>query len=176
GELVEDTPARGMGASHYLKVLHGLKAGPPPRLDYAVEIALHDALRALIRMGFVKSAHDCSEGGLAVAVAESCLGAKGKPLGAKLDIAWHPAANAPHDASAVVPLFNESQSRVVISVSRANAAAVLALLEWRGIPARRLGEVTAGDTLAITVNGEAHTWPLASLHAAWADTIGRLMA
>ncbi|MDD5201295.1 MAG: phosphoribosylformylglycinamidine synthase subunit PurL, partial [Terrimicrobiaceae bacterium] len=41
GELVEDTPARGMGASHYLKVLHGLKAGPPPRLDYAVEIALH---------------------------------------------------------------------------------------------------------------------------------------
>ena len=163
-----------MGASHYLKVVHGLKAGPPPRLDYATELALHDALRALIAAGLVRSAHDCSEGGLAVTLAESCLGAadnknaKGKPLGAKIDLG---STYLP----AVIALFNESQSRAVISVSPAHLDATLALLQARRIPAQMLGNVSASDTLEIAVAGAAHSWPLNELHAAWADTIGRLM-
>jgi phosphoribosylformylglycinamidine synthase len=120
-------------------------------------------------MGFVKSAHDCSEGGLAVALAESCLGA---PLGASLTL------NSPlkTNNSSHVTLFNESQSRVVISVSAANASAVLSLLEWRGVPARRLGQVTSGASLDITIDGQSFTWPLTDLQTAWSDTIGMLMA
>ena len=62
-----------LGASHYLKIVHGRKEGLPPRLDFGRELAVHDAVRALIRCGLVKSAHDCSEGGLAVALAECCI-------------------------------------------------------------------------------------------------------
>jgi phosphoribosylformylglycinamidine synthase len=167
GELVEASPVQGMGASHYLKVIHGKKAGPPPRLDYQTELALHDGLRALIRMGFVKSAHDCSEGGLAVTLAESCLAASSSPLGATVEL---DTTAAPH-----VALFNESQSRVVVSVAPGHLDAVLAWLAEHSIPVRKLGEVTTGDALKISINGEALSWPLADLHTAWADTIGHLM-
>jgi phosphoribosylformylglycinamidine synthase II len=158
-----------LGASHYLKVCHGRKEGAPPLLDYSHEIEVHNAVRALIRLGLVRSAHDCSEGGLAVAVAESCLAVEGAPLGASL-------AFTTNGLRADQALFNESQSRIVISTTRGNAAAVLALLEWRGVPARRLGEVTDQDSLTITVDGRAFDWKLASLHEAWAETIGRLMS
>ena len=66
-----------MGGSHFLKVVHGRKAGRPPRLDFEREVAVQNALRDLIRAGWVRSAHDCSEGGLAVALAESCFNPDG---------------------------------------------------------------------------------------------------
>src|SRR5205807_5837196 len=65
-----------LGGSRFLKVCHGKKFGPPPRLDLAHEIKIQNAVRDLIRAGLVKSAHDCSEGGLAVALAESCFNPK----------------------------------------------------------------------------------------------------
>ena len=66
-------PLHGLGGSAYLQLIHGLKTGTPPRCDLEKEKELHLALRALIYSGVVKSAHDCSEGGLAVALAESCI-------------------------------------------------------------------------------------------------------
>ena len=62
-----------LGGSRYLKVCHGLKIGPPPHVDLAHEIKVQNAVRDLIREGLVQSAHDCSEGGLAVTLAESCF-------------------------------------------------------------------------------------------------------
>ncbi len=171
GDLVENTPAQGMGASHYLKVLHGRKAGSPPALDYDRELALHNALRALIAAGLVRSAHDCSEGGLAVAVAESCLAAT-PALGASIS---HLPSSSSGTTSPLVTLFNESQSRVVISVRPENLDATLFQLQQLGVPATRLGEVTSGDTLEISAGPETYRWPLADLHRAWADTIGTLM-
>mgnify|MGYP001111776221 CR=1 FL=1 len=157
-----------LGASHYLKVCHGRKEGAPPLLDYDRELAVHNAVRAMIRLGFVKSAHDCSEGGLAVAVAESCLAA-GPQLGAKLNL--HTNGLRPDQA-----LFNESQSRIVITTPRGNAAAVLALLSWRGVPARRLGEVTADQALDITVDGRQYRWGIDALEESWGRTIEKLMS
>jgi phosphoribosylformylglycinamidine (FGAM) synthase-like enzyme len=66
-------PLQGLGGSAYLQVIHGRKTGTPPRCDLEQEKEIHLALRALIYSGAVKSAHDCSEGGLAVALAESCI-------------------------------------------------------------------------------------------------------
>jgi phosphoribosylformylglycinamidine synthase len=157
-----------MGASHYLKVIHGLKAGPPPKLDYDTELALHHALRALIIAGLVRSAHDCSEGGLAVTLAESCVAADPAPLGAAIDL-------GATGLRADIALFNESQSRVVISVSPANLEAALALLGEHKVPARKIGAVTAGETLDLSADGASFAWALADLRSAWADTIGRLM-
>src|SRR5881296_4462962 len=74
-----------LGGSRYLKVCHGLKIGPPPHVDLAHEIKVQNAVRDLIREGLVKSAHDCSEGGLAVALAECCFH-PGKLFGAQIDL------------------------------------------------------------------------------------------
>jgi len=78
-----------LGASHFLKVVHGQKAGPVPALDFARERAMHDGLRALIKSHLVKSAHDLSEGGLGVALAESVLAHPNPPalpLGAVIEL------------------------------------------------------------------------------------------
>src|SRR5437870_5621209 len=86
-------PGYNLGGSSYLKVCHGLKVGPPPHVDLAYEIKVQNAVRDLIREGLIKSAHDCSEAGLAVALAESCFNPE-KPFGAKLDCSRCPAGDA----------------------------------------------------------------------------------
>lgn len=154
-----------LGASHYLKVLYGRKEGLPPRLDYDRELALQDAIRSLIKSGLIQSAHDCSEGGLAVSLAEACFGEKN--FGAEIDL-----GNSSLRLDAL--LFNETQSRVVVSVSPANVSAVLSLLEEKKVPARRLGTV-AGSELVISANGQKISVPIAELHATWADSIPHCM-
>ena len=155
-----------LGASHYLKVVHGRKEGLPPRLDYDRELAIQNAVRALIQMGLLKSAHDCSEGGLAVALAECCF-SDSKPVGAHIDFGTT-------DLRLDTLLFNESQSRVLVSVSHANAAAALSLMEWRGVPARRIGTVE-GSKLVISANGKEVAAPVAELLSPWRDTIEHVM-
>jgi phosphoribosylformylglycinamidine (FGAM) synthase-like enzyme len=116
----------------------------------------------------VQSAHDCAEGGLAVSLAESCLSAE-PLLGADIDFGTT-------GLRPEVLLFNESQSRVVISVKPENAAAAQALLSSRGVPVRVLGTVTAGPKLGLKADGAAFDWDVPTLHTSWADTIGNLMA
>jgi len=156
-----------MGGSHYLKVLHGRKAGTPPRVDFAKERRLHDTLRALIRAGFVRSAHDCSEGGLAVALAESCFG-RAQPIGAVVDFGASGLARE-------VLFFNESQGRVILSVPASRAEAALALAGEQGVPARGIG-VVGGDTLSLTADGETTRWEIGGLHRRWADAIAACMS
>jgi phosphoribosylformylglycinamidine synthase subunit PurL len=156
-----------LGASHYLKIVHGRKEGPPPRLDFTREKALQAALRALIKIGLVESAHDCSEGGLAIALVESCLSGP-EPHGAEVDF-------GETGLRADVLIFNETQSRIIISVKKQNASAALALLEWRGVPARRLGIVNKPDSLRISADGKTFGWSLTDLDAAWSQTIEKLL-
>ena len=156
-----------LGASHFLKVVHGRKEGFPPHLDFEREKHALDAVRALIRMGLVQSAHDCSEGGLGVALAEACLSGP-QVFGAEVEL-------GETSLRPEVLLFNETQSRIVLSVKRNNASAALALLEWRGVPARRLGAVTKTNSLKTSANGQAFTWSLAELDGFWSNAIERLM-
>src|SRR6184192_2750901 len=74
-----------LGASRFLKICFGKKIGPVPKLEIELELAVQNAVRDLIRLGLVKSAHDCSEGGLAVAVTESCFNPD-RLLGADIDL------------------------------------------------------------------------------------------
>ena len=156
-----------LGASHFLKVVHERKEGAPPRLELEKEVRTHEALRSLIRMGLIESAHDCSEGGLAVTLAESCLSGRQR-LGAELEF-------GDTGLRPDVLLFNESQSRIVISVKKNNATAALALLEWRGVPARRLGCVTSSDMLKISADERSFAWSLAELEESWSRSIEKLM-
>jgi phosphoribosylformylglycinamidine synthase subunit PurL len=156
-----------LGASHFLKIVHGRKEGAPPQLDFRKEKRAHDAVRALIRIGLVQSAHDCSEGGLAVALAEACLSGQ-QAFGAEVEF-------GETGLRPDVLLFNETQSRIIISVKKNNATAALALLEWRGVPARRLGAVTNSPSLRISTDGRTLAWLLSELDASWSQSIERLM-
>ena len=156
-----------LGASHFLKIVHGRKEGAPPRLDFEKEKRAHDAVRSLIRIGLVQSAHDCSEGGLAVALAEACLSGQ-QAFGAEVEF-------GETGLRPDVLLFNETQSRIIISVKKNNATAALALLEWRSVPARRLGAITKSDSLKISADGTTYAWSVPELDASWSQSIEKLM-
>ncbi|MEY2497532.1 MAG: phosphoribosylformylglycinamidine synthase subunit PurL [Verrucomicrobiota bacterium] len=164
-----------MGASHFLKVCHGRKEGLPPRLDVERELAVQNSVRELIRAGLVKSAHDCSEGGLAVALAESCFNPE-KLLGADVDLSACSRgpvgrADAGHRPAATV-LFNESQSRIVISCAADDAEKVRGLLHSKNIPHSLLGRV-ATKTLCIKTAGIESSWPVEDLYDDWFHAIRR---
>jgi phosphoribosylformylglycinamidine synthase subunit PurL len=156
-----------LGASHFLKVVHGRKEGAPPRLEFERERRAQEAVRALIRIGVVQSAHDCSEGGLGVALSEACLSGP-QAFGAEVEL-------GETGLRSDVLLFNETQSRIIISVTKNNASAALALLEWRGVSVRRLGKVTKSASLKISADGRNFSWPLAELDDSWSKTIEKLM-
>jgi phosphoribosylformylglycinamidine synthase II len=156
--------ASSLGGSRYLKVCHGLKLGPPPRIDLAREIKIQNAVRDLIREGLVKSAHDCSEGGLAVALAECCFNPE-KLFGAEIDLKTG-------DTSAATALFNESQSRIVVSVAPENLPKTMPILQEGQIPFQQLGKV-GGNQLRIRLGSEEFSWPVADLHDDWWNAIRR---
>jgi phosphoribosylformylglycinamidine (FGAM) synthase-like enzyme len=189
GELVDSAdPLLGLGGSAYLQRIHGRKTGTPPRCNLEKEKDLHLALRALIHSGVVKSAHDCSEGGLAVALAESCISrqiARETPrlIGAKIDLA--PGGATPEDGTTppaingTTPrldalLFGETQGRIIISVGAMNAAKVLAQAQILGVPAVRIGTV-GGERLEIKTTRSELSWAVAELHDLWWNTIARVM-
>ncbi|MEY2564519.1 MAG: phosphoribosylformylglycinamidine synthase subunit PurL [Verrucomicrobiota bacterium] len=153
-----------MGGSRYLKVCHGRKEGVPPRLDIARELAVQNSVRELIRAGLVKSAHDCSEGGLGVALAECCFNPAGR-LGAELRF----------ENTTLPPgqiLFNETQSRIVISVEEGTASTVLSQLEKSGVQALRLGSV-GGELLSVVVGQQTLSWRVDELFDDWYYSIER---
>jgi phosphoribosylformylglycinamidine synthase len=164
-----------MGATHFLKVCHGRKEGLPPRLDIARELAVQNSVRGLIRAGLVRSAHDCSEGGLAVALAECCFNPAGR-FGAEVEVAQASSLRTTdHKLEACAALFNESQSRIVISVAEGNAAAVLDRLEKSGVPALQLG-VVGGETLSIEIGQITFRWAIGELFDDWYYSIERSLA
>jgi phosphoribosylformylglycinamidine synthase subunit PurL len=184
GRLVDtNDPLLGLGGSAYLQRIHGLKTGTPPRCDLAHGKELHLALRALICSGVVKSAHDCSEGGLAVALAESCLSqqiARGTPrlIGAQIELTpmTGSAAAAPETAPARLDalLFGESQGRIIISVAAVNTAKVLAQAKILGVTAMHLGTVS-GTTLDIKTAGTTLSCDVSELYDLWWNAIARAM-
>ncbi len=153
-----------LGGSRYLKVCHGLKLPPPPRVDLAYESKIQNAVRDLIRKGLIKNAHDCSEGGLAVALAECCFNPE-KLFGAEIDLKT---SNMP----AAAALFNESQSRIVISVAPQNLQKTMSILQEGQIPFQELGRVS-GDQLRVRAGNENLSWPIADLYDDWWNAIRR---
>ena len=153
-----------LGGSQLLKVCYGKKIGSSPHIDLELEINVQNAVRDLIRAGLVKSAHDCSEGGLGVALAECCFNPE-QLFGAEIDL-------KAGGTSAATVLFNESQSRIIISVALKDAERTMSTLRDCGVPFHQLGKV-GRDDLCIRVNDEAFHWPVANLHDDWFNAIRR---
>jgi phosphoribosylformylglycinamidine synthase len=133
--------AADLAASEYLSVIHGRVAGRPS-IDLAAEVALQRAVREAIGRGLLRSAHDCSSGGLAVTIAESAF--RGG-IGVACDLGrLGRAAMSRPDAL----LFGESQSRIVVSLDRDDLPAFSRLAEESGVPWAGIGTV-GGERLVI---------------------------
>jgi phosphoribosylformylglycinamidine synthase len=145
-----------LGGSEYLKLAYGLVRGMPPALDLKAERSLQDLLVALASDRLIRSAHDCSDGGLAVTLAECCFDTAG--AGAEvsiraIDLAGQPGQGAADPAlKAAAALFGESASRVILSTTADNVTEVLQRAASAGVPAQVIGE-TGGNRLRIAVGG-----------------------
>jgi phosphoribosylformylglycinamidine synthase len=140
-----------LGGSEYLKVVHGLVRGDAPVLDLQREAALLKLVTETAATGLLRSAHDCSDGGIAVTLAECCFDTGG--IGATVELAASSAPSAPSPNPSIPALFGESASRIVVSVSASNESDVLARAKAAGVPARRIG-TTGGSRLAISIAGQ----------------------
>ena len=106
--LTDSTPHLCLGGSEYLASIHGVVAGKPPVVDFDLERRVQAATREGIRQGWVRSAHDCAEGGIAVALAESCIAGQ---LGAQINLGLTDVERRWDEV-----LFGESASRILVSV------------------------------------------------------------
>jgi len=130
-----------IGGSEYLKTIHGLKKGRCPAIDLKLEKSVQKTTQEAIEKGLVRSAHDCSEGGLAVALAESCISNPAKKLGAVINLID---GKIRMDAL----LFGESQSRIILSANQKNVKKILQIAKKNKTPVSVIGEVR-GNKLSI---------------------------
>ena len=157
-------PGQEFSSSEYSKAVAGVVSGEPPAIDLAAEKRLIDCLVALAEGKTVQSAHDLSDGGLAVAVAESCFASKG--LGSHIAIEGE--ANAEH------ALFGERGARALVSVASGNVAAILATARQYGVGAREIGKVTRDNTLCIEYKERAViAAAVSTLQDTWAHSLRR---
>ena len=162
-----------LGGSEYIKVVQAREQGSPPYLNLDTEKALHDCILSLIRDGLLQSAHDCSDGGVAVALAESCVSGSEGTRGAVVTL-----TKGRIRTDAV--LFGESQSRVVISVKASHRQTVLDHARSFGVPTDVIGTVS-GDRLVISVRHEETAerlidQPVAGLLDRWACALERSLS
>ena len=162
------TPTDELGGSEYLLRIHGETCGAPPRCDVKLERQVIDLLLGCIRDGHVSSAHDCSDGGLAVALAECSMANADVQFGADIDLgAWE-------DLPARALLFGEAQARIVVST--ANPDAVLAAAKKADVAATLIGTVaTADQGFRIRIGKRELNAPVARLARAYHDAIPNIM-
>jgi len=154
-----------LGGSEYLKVIHRRKQGRVPEMDLAREKRLQDFVLGEIREGRVKSAHDLSEGGLAVAVAECCFMNPRKRWGVHIDFENPPLMRP--DAF----LFGESQSRIVVSVSEEEKESFCERAKKAGVPVTVFGKV-GGKTIQL---GKWVTLSVAEAETIWRGSLHGFM-
>lgn len=151
-----------IGGTEYLKTVHGMVKGDCPKLDLTKEKKLHDNLLFLIRSGWVLSAHDVSDGGAAVALAECCIMNQEEAIGAEISL--------PAGSREDFTFFSETQSRVIISVKPENTLVVEEYLRSRNQEYIRAG-VTGGKSLKI--NG--YEFDLSDVSDRYFRSISRIM-
>jgi len=161
-----------LGGTEYLKVVHAREQGSPPYLSLDKEKALHECVLSLIHDGLLQSAHDCSEGGLAVTLAECCISGPEQTFGAVIRLTR---GRLRKDAV----LFGESQSRVAISATPAHRQAILDRATQYGVSVELIGSIS-GSGLVVYVGDEPSTekvidQPVVMLHDRWALSLERTL-
>lgn len=166
----DNDPSGGLGGSEYLSLIHNLEAGMPPALDIEAEKRLQTCVLEAIREGLLASAHDCSDGGLAVCISE-CAIAGG--VGASLLLRYSDFEDLPPSAI----FFGEAQSRVLVSIRTDKQLRKLEqMAQAHGIRAHWIGSV-GGDSLRIALDGEyLIDLKIETLADAYNNTIRKIMS
>jgi phosphoribosylformylglycinamidine synthase len=173
GGTLRDTPseiggelhAREFSSSEYARTIHGVEAGVPPEVNLAAEKGLIATLVALAADGKLQSAHDVSDGGLAVTLAESCFASDALSVRASLT------TKEPDEAA----LFGERGARVVVSVTPENVAAVRRIAAQYEVAVVEVGRVTRGE-FRIELNGQTVvSAEVPTLAGAWSGALERLL-
>jgi phosphoribosylformylglycinamidine synthase II len=159
--------AQEFSSSEFSKTIAQIVAGEPPQIDLAAEKRLQQMLLALATEGLVQSAHDISDGGIAVTLAECCFAAAGLSASVSLEGSEPPAEYT---------LFNERGARAVVSVKSSLLARVLDSARQYGVAAQQIGQVTRDKGFRIQYKGSAAIDnPLDSLRDVWAHSLERAL-
>jgi len=172
--VILGTTTGALGGSAYWSELYGFVGGQPARVDLAAERKLQLLLVAAARRDLLRSAHDCAEGGLAVALAEAAIGGPyaGGAHGATLDLRDY-AGSVPLDGL----LYGEDGARVVVSCAPGTLSRLLALAAELGVPATRAGAVgPVGGRLELRAADQVLSWDANALRRIYYDAIPRRMA
>jgi phosphoribosylformylglycinamidine synthase subunit PurL len=161
-----------LGGSAYWAEVCDFVGGDQPAVDLEAELRLQRFLVAAAERKLLRSAHDCSEGGLAVALAEAVIGGPYVPgsLGASLDLTGY-APDVPLDGL----LYGEDGARAVVSCSQAAARPLIALADQHGVPVFRAGLVESAGTLELQVEPHLFSWSTDALRRIYFDAIPRRM-
>lgn len=143
GKALDDAPSQ----SEYLRLVHGIEDFPAPTIDLKKEKSLHDCILRLSQKGILKSAHDCSDGGLIIALTESAINPNGKLLGVKVKYK--------HTLRDDVALFAEDQGRIIVSYDKKDMAAIKELCKQHSVEFNELG-VVGGKYLEIEGSVKLH--------------------
>jgi len=171
--LILGRTAAELGGSAYWEVVHGFVGGQPPKVDLEAARRLVELLVAGAERGLFRSAHDCSQGGLGVALAEIAMGGayQDAGLGLDIDLTAHCAPLTAHDL-----LFSESHGRAVVTCAPERVAAVEALAGEHGVPLQRAGTVGARDgEFRVTLRDGVIAEPVARLRDVYFNAIPRRM-
>ncbi len=165
-EIKPGNAAKEFSSSEYARTIYGIEAGAPPAINLVAEKQLISLLVALASDGSLQSAHDVSDGGLAVTIAESCFGSGG--LSARVALT----SSKPDE----VALFGECGARAVVSVKLENVAAVRRIAAQYQVAVLEIGRVARGE-FRIELNGRtAVSADVSSLADAWGGALERLLS
>jgi phosphoribosylformylglycinamidine synthase len=176
---------REFSSTEYYKTIAGIVAGEPPAIELAAEKWVIDCMVALATAGTLQSAHDVSDGGLAVTLAESCFASS-----SNLSPTSHPersprsegsafsslgaSVSLPEDSAAEYALFGERGARILVSVSPGQLAALRSTARQYGVGAHEIGKVTRDNSLRIEYKGQAVVQSdVPSLHDIWVNSLQR---
>ena len=162
-----------LGGSQLWEAVHGFVGGQPPRVDLVVERRLVDYLVAAAERGLLRSAHDCSQGGLGVALAEVAMGGPYDETGFGMDIDLTAYALR---LTAVDLLFSESHGRAIITCPPERTTAVAALAQDLGVPAQPVGTVAArGGAVRLRLRDATVEHPVERLRQVYFSSVSRRM-
>ncbi len=153
-----------LGGSEYLKEIHGQVRGDAPDLDLRLEGAVQATALEAIRKGLISSAHDCSEGGLAVALAECCISSKDRMIGANID-------GLPFNLREDIVLFGESQSRIILSCCEKFVDEISDIARKNKAPIQVIGRTGGKDLRILDGKEELINLPLRSMSLKWSNSL-----
>ena len=161
-----------LGGSAYWSEVCDFVGGHPPAVDLDAELQLQRFLVAAAERRLLRSAHDCSEGGLAVTLAEAAMGGPYVPgsLGARLDLTGY----AP-DVPAEGVLYGEDGARAVITCAPSQARRLIDLANEHRVPVFHAGRVESIGTLELQVGSELFSWSTEALRRIYSEAIPRRM-